>query len=141
MLGPQLFILYANDLIKMLTNCNVAQYADDTVLYTANVDFARSIDKMQADFKLLEKWCSTNGIMANTDKTKLMLFGSRKSVDKLPDFEIMLNETALKKVNSYKYLGITLDGQLKYDKHIQKVINIVSGILVQFRRMRSIVDL
>ena len=99
-----------------------------------------SIKKLQEDFDSLERWCSSNGIRVNTDKTKLMIFGSKCSLDKLPDFEVTMNNVALKQVSSYNYLGMTLDCQLKYDKHVQRIINTVSGKLVQFRRMRSFLN-
>ena len=139
-LGPQLYILYANDLTDGLTQCKVAQYADDTVLYIANVNFTLSTRKMQADLGVLEEWCRGNGIMANTDKTKVMVFGSKKVLERLPEFDVTLNDTVLKQVKSYCYLGMKLDTQLNFDKHIQKTIRTVSNKLVQFKRMRSFMN-
>ena len=69
-----------------------------------------------------------------------MVFGSLKKVRELPDFEIQLGNIPLQRVNSYKYLGFTLDPQLKLDRHVQNTVNIVSGKLYQFRRMRSFLN-
>ena len=63
-LGPLFYIIYANDMAKIVRNCEVTLYADD------------SISKMQEDINSLSNWCSTNGIMANTGKTKVMVFGT-----------------------------------------------------------------
>ena len=139
-LGPLFYIIYANDLEKYLKCCKIALYADDTVLYTANRNFGRSVELLQKDVNALGEWCNLNGIKANTNKTKLMVFGSHKRVQELPDFEINLDNTPLQKVTSYKYLGVTLDPQLKLDKHVQNTVNIVSGKLYQFRRMRSFLN-
>ena len=76
-------------------------------------------------------------IMANTDKTKLMIFGSKSTIDKLPEFDITINNVPLQQVTNYKYLGVTMDSQLRYDKHLHKVTNMVSGKLIQFHRMRG----
>ena len=38
-LGPLFYILYANDITNIIEHCNIALYADDTVLYTANPNF------------------------------------------------------------------------------------------------------
>ena len=46
-LGPLFYIIYANDVARVIKNCSVAMYADDTVLYTANTDFTVSLAKMQ----------------------------------------------------------------------------------------------
>ena len=139
-LRPQLYIIYANDIVKKLNGCYVVQYADDTVLYTANANFTRSVSKMQHDLTKLSDWCKMNGIMANTSKTKMMLFGSKTAIDKIPEFEISIDNVPLQLVNSYKYLGITMDGQLRYDSHFHKLVNNVSGKLTQFRRMRSFLN-
>ena len=86
MLGPLFYIVYANDLINSINHCKVALYADDTVLYTANGDFERSVSLMQRDIDSISDWCRCNGIKANTDKTKVMVFGSKHSLDSLPTF-------------------------------------------------------
>ena len=39
-------------------------------------------------------------------------------------------------INSYKYLGVTLDGQLNYAKHVGKIVTGASLKLKRFRRMR-----
>ena len=73
-LGPLFYILYANDLVELFKDCEVALYADDTVLYTADTTFETSTEKVQRDLDRLNNWCSKNGIMVNTSKTKIMVF-------------------------------------------------------------------
>ena len=77
-LGPLFYISYANDLAKSFKHCKVVQYADDTALYISGVNFGSSVQKMQKDLTVLSKWCNDNGVAANTDKTKIMLFGGSK---------------------------------------------------------------
>ena len=136
-LGPLFYIIYANDLTKIIKNCEIAMYADDTVLYISNNNYNVAVKGMQEDMDSLSAWCSANNIMANTDKTKILTFGSTKTLEKLPPIEIKLGGTPLQAVSSYKYLGITLDSQLNYNLHVSKIIGLVSGKLKQFRRMRS----
>ena len=108
-LGPLLYIIYANDLVKTVKHCKIAMYADDTVIYTANTDFETSVVDLQTDMNSLANWCESNGLTVNTEKTKLMLFGSKHLLNKLPLFEIKFNDTVLQTVGSY--LGVTLDSQ------------------------------
>ena len=121
-LGRLLYIVYANDLIKMVKNCEVALYADDTVLFTANECFQNSINDMQMDINAISRWCKDNGIRANTEKTKVMVFGSTQGLAKLPDFQMYFDDFPLQQVMSYKYLGMTLDSQLNYNLHVNKVV-------------------
>ena len=37
-LGPLLFVLFTNDLSKVLTQCQILMYADDTVMYFSATD-------------------------------------------------------------------------------------------------------
>ena len=139
-LGPLFYIIYANDLSVSLANCNLALYANDTVLYTASKNFGDSIEKLQADITALSKWCATNGIMANTDKTKVMVFGSNSQVKNLPEANIVFNQIPLQVVPSYKYLGLDLDSRLNYKKHVKRIIALAAGKLKQFQRMRSFLN-
>ena len=97
---------------------------------------------MQADIDSLAGWCHCNGFNVNTDKTKLMTFGSTRSLAKLPPYDITYEGYPIQKVLSYKYLGMALDNKLnyKYNSHVKKVIASVASKLKQFQRMRSFLN-
>ena len=78
-----------------------------------------------------------NGISVNTEQSKVMVLGSKKTVAKLPPFEVKFGDLPLQTVTSYKYLGVTLDSQLNYNLHVNKIVAFVSSKLKQFQRMRS----
>ena len=139
-LGPLLYILYANDLTDVLTNCKIAMYADDTVIYTAEDNFKVSVSNLQKDLDSLAEWCNVNGLSVNTQKTKTMVFGGVQLLKNLPLFEMKLKGETLERVTSYKYLGVTLDSQLNYNAHISKTISCATGKLKQFQRMRSFLN-
>ena len=52
-LGPLFYILYANDIVDTVKYCKIALYADDTVLYSANLDPSLSEDQMPKDIQTL----------------------------------------------------------------------------------------
>ena len=115
----------------------MALYADDTVLFTASRSFDNSVAKMQEDLDSLSVWCRKNGILANTDKSKVMVFGSSTRVSRLDMPELSVDGVPLQIVNSYRYLGITLDQRLNYNLQVNKIISQVSGKLKQFQKMCS----
>ena len=139
-LGPLFYIIYANDLSKIVSKCGIALYADDTVLYTANDNFAKSVQNLQDDIDSLNVWCTENGIRANTEKTKVMVFGTPNMLHKGPVPDIELNGELLQVVSTYKYLGITLDTRLSYNVHVSKTIANVTAKLKQFKRMRNFLN-
>ena len=112
-------------------------YADDTVVYISRSNYESAVQGMQEDMNSLSLWCAENGIMAYTDKTKYMVFGSPSVLKDLPPVNIKLGNTCISEAVSYKYLGITLDPHLKYNLHVSKIIGSVTSKLKQFQRMRS----
>ena len=84
---------------------------------------------------------SDDCIHMNVDKTSLMLCGRSKKLASLPDPDITVNNIPVTLVPNYTYLGITLDSQLNYNKHVQKCITKVSVKLKQFRRMNMILPM
>ena len=137
-LGPLFYIIYANDLTDIVKNCKIAMYADDTVLYiSCKKNFELSVKKLQEDIDSLSQWCVGNGITANVEKTKVMVFGSNNSLANIPQFDIKFGGVALQMVSSYMYLGILLDNKLTYNLYVNRIIGSFTAKLKQFRRMRG----
>ena len=110
-----------------------------TLLYISEKDINVSVEKLQEDINALSAWCLSNGIMANTDKTKVMVFGTKHNLASTneADLGIRFGDVPLQIVKSYTYLGLTLDNQLNYNLHVNKIITSVTSKLNQFRRMRK----
>lgn len=77
---------------------------------------------MQHDADLLYDWLCRNVLTINTLKTCYMTFGSAKV---LPDLNIKFDGTAISRVRQYKYLGIVLDEELSFNKHVDHVQKLV----------------
>ena len=137
--GPLLFLLYINDISKVLNKCKVSLYADDTVLYFSGKNLDEVITIVQNDLVLLSNWCSKNRLTINCKKTKYCIYGMRSIVkkSKTHDTIISLNNTVLEKVCSYKYLGFILDDQLNFNKHMKELMNTVTHKLYLLSRIRK----
>ena len=137
--GPLLFLLYINDISKVLENCKVSLYADDTVLYFSAPTVENAIPIVQQDLYKLSEWCNKNRLTINCNKTKYCVYGMRSIVKKSRNIDIILslNGTVLEKVCSYKYLGFILDDQLNFNKHISETSKIVNHKLYLLSRIRK----
>ena len=124
-LGPLFFLVYVNDVQGALDPCNVKLYADDTILYQSGLNGKEAARKRQRSLNLFINWCSVNQLTLNTQKTKVMVFGSRHRVKKAGNVTIKADQVRLKVVPSYKYLGFTLDPTLNYNQHITALIRTV----------------
>ena len=89
--GPLLFLLFINDLSLSLKDIPVSVdlYADDTTLYSTNLE--KDEANLQKALDLVRSWCLENGMLINTDKTKLMLIASRQKRNSLIDSELKIN--------------------------------------------------
>lgn len=134
-LGPILYIIYANDLIKMLKNSNTFAYADDTAIIVEHECIDSAAYLMQEELNTLTKWCHDRGLIINAAKTKLMHFRPRHipRTNIKPTFHnteclhrtynnnnTPSNDTCsteIEYVDTYKYLGIHLDEHFKWKTH------------------------
>ena len=140
MLGPLLYVIYSNDIADEIKNSGFAFYADDTVLYSTRKSISQAGIDIQVDLDRLTDWCNRNKIYVNTDKTKVMFFGSRVKLvtSTLPTFSI--NGRSIQRAKTYTYLGIKLDEQLSMETHANSVIQKVSNKIYQLTRIRSFIS-
>ena len=73
-------------------NCSTQCYVDDTKLQISFKmrDCPTAMNDLNSDLLLIRNWCFNNFLLLNPDKTKLVVFGSRQLLAKLPDFKISL---------------------------------------------------
>ena len=119
-LGGRLGEIYINDLPKC-TICPVCLFADDSKIYCrvpkSNNTKPGAIDNhelLQNDLKELHKWAEKWKMSFNVDKCKIMHLGYNN-----PKYEYSLNDTVLMETTAEKDLGILVDRELKFSKHIK----------------------
>ena len=114
-LGPLLFLIYINDLHSAIKSCLVHHFADDTNLLLFDKSLKSLQKKVNVDLKLLCHWLNANKISLNSKKTEYLLFRNKKKVFNL---KLKLNGQRLYPNQFIKYLGIYLDENLNWKKHI-----------------------
>ena len=137
-LGPLLYIIYANDIVKKIKNSGFTFYADDTVLYSKKKSLQRAQTDLQEDLDGLSEWCVENDIYINVEKTKAMFFGSKAKMNKIPLPDFYINNTVLQKTQTYTYLGLKLDEQLSLETYANVVIKRVSQKIYQLTQIRHL---
>ena len=137
-LGPLLFLIYINDISSVIKNSKISMYADDTVVYISKVNLNNAIALLQSDLDRVYTWCHCNKLTINCKKTKFCLFGMRSTIkrSKTQDIQLSLSNQILERVCSYKYLGLTLDECLTYNKHVKEMNRLVSHKLYLLSKVR-----
>ncbi len=73
-------------------------------------------------------WLKVNKLSLNVVKSKYMIFRSHKR--KIESLQLMINNTEIERVQEFNFLGLTLDENLNWNSHINKISNKASKILV-----------
>ena len=136
-LDPLLFSNYINDLPTIGKFCSSACYVDGTKLLLSFCvkDSNSAIAEINSDLIRIRNWCFDNCLLLNPDKTKLMVFGTRQMLSKLPTFKLSLLGKDLVPAESVKDLGVTFDPNLNFDKHIVTTVSSCMSILSQINRI------
>ena len=79
-LGPLLFIIYCNDMPKLLKYCSSGIFADDTTIYRIVTNQTEVYQDMNRDLETLSDWFKANKLSVNASKTKYMVFKCKKVV-------------------------------------------------------------
>ena len=134
LVGPLLFILYINDLPNIIQIANISLYADDTVLYFSSHDPKIIESTLNAELSNVAKWFQANKLTLNTKKTKFMLFGTPKRLKPTTPLNIMIDNTPIEQVDSFKYLGVVLDSVLSFSNHIDYISRKLSSRIAMLGR-------
>ena len=94
------------------------------------------MQQVSEDLESIASWCCANHLLINPDKTKLVLFGTRQLVSKLPDVTVSFLGQQLCPVSSAKDLGVTLDSGLTFNNHISSLSSSLQSSLCQISRVR-----
>ena len=140
-LGPLLFVLFINDLPKVLTKCRILMYADDTVMYFNAADSQVIADTLTNELVLVNKWLIDNNLFMHEGQTECMLFGTGPKLALSTSFPIVIDVKALNRVSENKYLGIVLDASLTWNAHVDYLIAKVRKRLAMLGRIRKNIDM
>ena len=114
-LGPLLFNIFINDLFISITKSEVCNFADDNTLYSSNKDLDHVFNNLFDNLNNVLDWFQFNSLKADPDKFRFMVLGANKN----KSFSINVRGINISSKNEVILLGITIDHQLKFNKHIE----------------------
>ena len=151
-LGPLLFILYVNDITTTTSLLDVILFADDTTLLYSHPDIPSKINLINNELRETSNWFKANKLSVNASKTNYMMLGTSHMTNKYTDvnkycdandtdnatnersskqkINVILDSVSLKRVESTKFLGIIIDENLTWKKHIDVISKTISRNVV-----------
>lgn len=151
-LGPVLFLIYINDLIKLSpAKGRIISYADDTVLLFSEKTWNDVFEAAQTGFNNVALWLRNNYLTLNTDKTKYIAFTITNATRPPANLKILshccndpniCNTTCptLTSTNHIKYLGVIIDQNLNFQMHIDMTASRVRKLIYVFKNLRHVAE-
>ena len=138
-LGPLLFLLYINDLPDCLRQVSPRLFADDTNLAAAGETIEGVELAMNNDLLRIKEWLLANKLSLNVAKTEFLLIGSHHKLNNLDSQpSVNIGHDSIKQVRHI--LGVEIDENLSWNKHIKNVVKKVTSGIGAMRRIRDYVD-
>ena len=114
------FVIAANITCLMAEILFPILFADDTNVFLNGQNADILIDTMNSELQELVNWLCSNKFSLNVTKTHYMFFKlSKKRI--LSNTRILINNAIVSEVQSTKFLGIIIESNLKWTKHINLI--------------------
>ena len=120
-LGPILFLIYINDLHRCVNQALTRLFADDTNMILSNKDPVILKRQSLLQTKNLIKWCESNKLTINWDKTHYLLFHSKNKRINIDFSSLSVDGNIIKRQFSTKYLGLHVDEMFSWKKHTDHI--------------------
>ena len=139
-LGPFLFLVFVNDLPNCSDTFKFITYADDTTLIsTINHQTMHDINSLNTELNKVYEWLCTNKLSLNISKTKFLIFHTPHRQITPP--VITINNTQIENVDTFNFLGVTLDKHMTWKSHINKVVKKIAQITGALNNLKNMIPL
>ena len=120
-LGPLLFLLHINDLLY------------ETI---EEVELA-----MNDDLLRIKEWLLADKLSINVAKTEFFLIGSHHKLNDLDSQPcVNIGQYSVKQVQHSRVLGVEIDENLSWNKHVENLVKKVTSGIGAMRRIRDFID-
>lgn len=130
--GALTFIMFINQMPKVVKDSFINLFADDTLLYAYGINANNMVQKLNEDLSRVHEWLSANKLKLNINKTKCMYINKSGTTS---DIDVKINGEKIEVVRNIKYLGVIIDDQLRFDENAKYVNKKVASKIFLFGRI------
>lgn len=139
-LGPLLFLIYVNDIIKSSQLLKFSLFADDTVVIYSHNNIDTLMSVMNNELQLLNTWFKCNKLYLNFSKTKCIFFHSRNKKLNFANI-IKIEDTCIERTSEINFLGVKIHETLDWKYHINNIITKLSRSIGVLSKLKKYVPL
>ena len=136
-LGPILFNVFINDLLLFIKETDISNFADDTTLYVCGKELHTISFKLEIETNRAIQWLKDNEMVANPSKFQLMFLSKYKNIEK----NMFFDRKTIKSSDTVELLGITLDKNINFKRHIQNICRKANNKTRAILRIRKFLNL
>ena len=133
-----MFLIYINELPDGL-NSIAKLFADDKSLFSIVQDPNDSAKYLNLDLSVIFQWANHWKMLFNPDPKKPaheVIFSRKRNEETHPS--VFYNNIELSRTDSQKHLGLVLDNNLNFKKHIKNKLNKTYFGVGKIKRLRDI---
>ena len=139
-LGPLMFLIYVNDLVKSSNVLNFTLYADDTSVTHVGKNLDTVISTLNQELQLVATWFNLNKLPLNSDKSQYIIFRTRQK--NIPNFfncsSVKITGNSVLKVSNVKFLGVLVDEFLSFKEHALTVSKKLTKFVHLIKKCKSV---
>ena len=139
-LGPILFLIYINPLLKEIDiRGSLLAYADDTVMVFSGDTWEGVKCLAESGLERVKNWFDYYRLSLNLNKTKFISFSQTEK--NRPTFNSLeVGDSLILGTDTIKYLGITIDCHLKWKDHVARIVHGLKRLIHKFYILREILN-
>jgi retron-type reverse transcriptase len=136
-LGPILFNIYVSSLGPSKENIKCLKYADDTSFVFSVGPSESYHDIICAEIDHVKSWCIKFNMLLNETKTKILPISSTIPKNLIKSLD---NNLQCYFVDNISFLGYTINRNLKWSDHINKMVKTISSRLHILRMVKNMLS-
>ena len=136
-LGPLFFLLYVNDIKNCLDDEYISLFADDTSVLIHNRDLHVLKTNAERTIGRLYTWFNSNKLSLSIEKTHFIIYHTKRRQIDARFNKLTVHGFDINRVTWVKHLGLIIDENLSWEKHVQQLCNSLSRYFSVFYNIRG----
>ena len=139
-LGPLFFLLFINDIFNCVDIDDLTLFADDTSVLIRDSNLNRLKSRAETSMEKLANWFGCNRLTLNFEKSHFIIYHSKNRRIGHDYDHLKVGNRTIKRVKFVEYLGVTIDENLSWEKHVNKLRANLTKFYGVFYNIRGILN-